>query len=72
MAQEEDKAHQQKGPSEEVFKAKVSISRRMNTENVAPAHNGILSASQKRGLLSPEIVWPNLKGIELHRIGQTP
>ena len=63
-------AHQQKGPSEEVFKAKVSISGGMNTESVAPAHNGILSASQKRGLLSPEIVWPNLKGIVLHRIGQ--
>lgn len=52
--------------------AKVSISGGMNTESVAPVHNGILSASQKRGLLSLEIVWPNLKGVVLHRIGQAP
>lgn len=42
--------------------AKVFISGGMNTESVAAAHNGILSASQKRGLLSPEIVLAEHEG----------
>lgn len=53
-----------------MFTAANMSSGGMDTETVAPVHNGMLSVSQNRGPLSPETVQPNLKGTVLNGIGQ--